>query len=57
MVVEWGLDEWRWWLSGGGGGGEGGGKGDMSVVAVVRVVELRWIGGGTVGGLAVDWQW
>ncbi len=41
MVVEWGLDECRWRLSGSGGGGEGGGEGDMSVVAVVRVVELR----------------
>ena len=41
MVVEWGLDECWWRLSGGGGGGEGGGEGDMSVVAVVRVVELR----------------
>ncbi len=57
MVVEWGLDEWRWRLSGSGGGGEGSGEGDMSVMAVVRVVELRWIGGGAVSGLAVDWKW
>ncbi len=31
-------DEWRWWLSGGGGGSEGGGKGNLSAVAVARVV-------------------
>jgi hypothetical protein len=24
---------------------------------VARAVELRWIGGGAVGGLAVDWWW
>jgi hypothetical protein len=40
-----------------GGGGKGGGKGDLSAVAVARAVELRWIGGGTVSGLAVDWWW
>ncbi len=55
MVVKWGLDEWWWWSSG--GGVEGGGKGDLSVVAVARAVELRWIGGGVVGGLVVDWWW
>ncbi len=55
VVVEWGLDEWQWWLGGGGGGGEGGGKGNLSGVVVARAVELWWIGGGTVGGLAVDW--
>ena len=56
--------EWRWWSSGGrtsggggGGGGEGGGEGDLSAVAVARAVELRWIGGGAVSGLAVDWRW
>jgi hypothetical protein len=59
VVVKGGSDEWRWRSSdsGGGGGGEGSGKGDLSVVAVARVVELRWIGGGTVGGLVVDWWW
>ncbi len=55
MVVEWGSDEW-WWRSSG-CGIVGSGKGDLSGVAVVRVVELRWIGGGAVGGLAVDWWW
>jgi hypothetical protein len=40
-----------------GGGGEGGGKGNLSAVAVERAVELRWIGGGAVSGLAVDWWW
>jgi hypothetical protein len=55
VVVEWGLDEW-WWLSCG-SGVEGRDKGDLSAVAVARAVELRWIGGGTVGGLAVDWWW
>jgi hypothetical protein len=52
--------EWRWWSSGGrtsGGGGEGGGEGDLGAVAVARAVELRWIGGGAVGGLAMDWWW
>ncbi len=42
--------EWRWWSS-------GGGKGNLSAVAVVRAMELRWIGGGAVGGLAVNWWW
>ncbi len=55
MVVEWGSDEWRWRSSG--GGGEGDGEGDLSAVAVARAVELRWIGGGVVCGLAVDWWW
>jgi hypothetical protein len=52
--------EWWWWSSGGrtsGGGGEGGGEGDLDAVAVARAVELRWIDGGAVGGLAVDWWW
>ncbi len=57
VVVEWGSDKWRWRSSGGGGGGEGGNKGDLSAVAMVQSVELRWIGGGAVGGLAVDWWW
>ncbi len=57
VVVKWGSDEWRWWSSGGGSGGEGGGKGDLSAVVVARGVELRWIGGGAVGGLVVDWWW
>jgi hypothetical protein len=39
------------------GGGEGGGKGNLSAVAVARVVELWWIGGGPVSGLVVDWWW
>ncbi len=55
MVVEWGSDEW-WWRSSD-GGIEGGGEGDLSAMAVARAVELRGIGGGTVGGLAVDWWW
>ncbi len=55
MVVEWGSDEWRWGSSG--SGVEGSNKGNLSVVAVARVVELWWIGGGTVSGLAVDWWW
>jgi hypothetical protein len=55
VVVEWGLDEWWWRLSG--GGVEGGGEGNLSAVAVARAVELRLIGGGAVGGLAVDWWW
>ncbi len=42
-------------LSPDGDGGEGGGKGNLSAVAVARAVELRWIGGGAVGGLVVDW--
>ncbi len=45
-----------WWLNGdwtSGSGGDGGGKGDLSAVAVARVVELRWIGGGVV----VEWRW
>ncbi len=44
-------------LSPDGGGGEGGGEGNLSAVAVARAraVELRWIGGGAVSGLAVDW--
>ncbi len=54
-MVEWGSEEWRWRLSGGGGGSEGGGEGNLSVVAVARVVELRWIVGGAVCGLAVHW--
>ncbi len=54
-MVEWGSDE-LWWRSSG-GGIEGGGEGDLSAVAVARAVELRWIGGGAVGGLAVDWWW
>jgi hypothetical protein len=55
VVVEWGLDEWKWRSSGGGsgGGGEGGCKGNLSVVAVARAVELWWIGGGVV----VEWRW
>ncbi len=57
MVVEWGSEEWWWRSSGGGGGGEGGGKGNLSAVAVARAVELQWIGGGMVCGLAVDWWW
>ncbi len=44
-------------LSPDGGGSEGGGEGDLSAVAVARAVELRWIGGGAVSGLAVDWWW
>ena len=44
-------------LSPDGGGGEGGGEGDLSAVAVARAVELWWIGGGAVSGLAVDWWW
>jgi hypothetical protein len=44
-------------LSPDGGGGEGGGEGDLSAVVVARAVELRWIGGGRVSGLAVDWWW
>ncbi len=55
MVVEWGSDEWRWCSSG--SGVEGSSKGGLSAVAVARAVELRWIGGGAVGGLAVDWWW
>jgi hypothetical protein len=55
VVVEWELDKWWWWLSG--GGIEGGGEGNLSAVAVARAVELRWIGGGAVGRLAVDWWW
>jgi hypothetical protein len=47
--------EWCW--RGLGGGVEGGAEGDLSAVAVARAVELRWIGGGTVGGLVVDWWW
>jgi hypothetical protein len=42
-------------LSPDGGGSEGGGEGDLSAVAVARAVESRWIGGGAVNGLAVDW--
>ncbi len=38
-----------------GGGSEGGGKENLSVVVVARAVELWWIGGGAVSGLAVDW--
>jgi hypothetical protein len=53
VVVKWGSDEW-WWRSSG-GGVEGGGEGDLSAVAVARAVELWWIGGGAVNGLAVDW--
>jgi hypothetical protein len=44
-------------LSPDGGGGEGGGEGNLSAVAVARVVELWWIGGGAVNELAVDWWW
>ncbi len=44
-------------LSPDGGGGEGGGEGDLSAVEVARGVELRWIGGGAVSGLADDWWW
>ncbi len=55
MVVKWGSDEWWWWSSG--SGVEGGGKGDLSAVVVARAVELRWIGGDGVSGLAVDWWW
>jgi hypothetical protein len=39
------------------GDGEGGGMGDLSEVAVVRAVELRWISGCAVSGLVVDWWW
>ncbi len=53
MVVESGLVEWWWWLSG--GGIEGGCESNLSAVVMERAVEVRWIGGGTVGGLAVDW--
>jgi hypothetical protein len=52
VVVEWGSDEWWRWLSG--GGVEGGGEGNLSAVTVARAVELQWIGGGAVGGLAMD---
>ncbi len=45
--------EWWWWSSG--GGIEGGGEGNLSAVAMEWAVEVRWIGGGMVGGLAVDW--
>ncbi len=45
------------YLSPDSGGGEGGGEGDLSAVAVARAVDLRWIGGGVVSGLAVDWWW
>ncbi len=55
MVVKWRSDEW-WWRSSG-GGVEGNGKGDLSAVVVAKAVELRWIGGGAVGGLVVDWWW
>ncbi len=55
MVVAWGSDEWWWWSSG--GGVEGGVEGDLSAVAVARTVEMRWSGGGAVGGLAVNWWW
>jgi hypothetical protein len=55
VVVQWGSDEW--WRQSSGSGVEGGGKGDLSAVAVARAVELRWIGGGAVGGLAVNWWW
>jgi hypothetical protein len=55
VVVEWGSDEWWWRLSS--SGVEGGGEGDLSAVAVARAVELQWIGGGAVGGLAVGWWW
>ncbi len=57
VVVEWGWDKWQWQSSGSGGGGEGGGEDNLSVVAVARAVELRWIGGGAVCGLVVDWWW
>ncbi len=57
VMVEWGSDKWRWRLISGGSGGEGGGEGNLSVVAVVRAVEMWWIGGGTVSGLTVDWWW
>ncbi len=40
-------------LSPDGGGGEGGGEGNLSAVAVARVVELWWIG----GVRSVDWRW
>jgi hypothetical protein len=55
VVVEWGLDEWRWLSSG--SGSDGSVEGNLSAALAVRAVELRWIGGGTVGGLAVDWWW
>ncbi len=42
-------------LSPDGGGVKGSGEGDLSAVAVGRAVELWWIGGGTVSGLAVVW--
>ncbi len=42
-------------LSPDGSGSEGGGEGNLSGVAVARAVELWWIGGGAVSGLAVDW--
>ncbi len=54
-MVEWGSDK-SWWRSSG-GDVEGSGEGNLSAVAVVRVVELWWIGGDAVGGLAVDWWW
>ncbi len=44
-------------LSPDGIGSEGSDKGNLSAVAVARAVELRWIGGGAVSGLAVDWWW
>ncbi len=44
-------------LSPDGGGSKGSGEGNLSVVAVARAVELRWVGGGAVSGLAVDWWW
>ncbi len=44
-------------LSPDGSGCEGGGEGDLNAVAVARAVELRWIGGGAVSGLAVHWWW
>jgi hypothetical protein len=57
VVVKWGWNKWRWQSSGGGGGHEGSGEGNLSAVAVATGVELRLIGGGLVGGLAVDWWW
>ncbi len=53
------------WSGGGRGrghcGGEHGGKGNLSAVAVARVVEWRWVGGGkgkgVDGRVAVEWRW
>jgi hypothetical protein len=44
-------------LSPDGSGSEGGGEDNLSAVVVTWAVELRWIGGGAVSGLVVDWWW